>query len=208
MELPSHDDDRNPPDHESRITKLEVRVQDLSVELKLLRQAVELGFKMQNERIDALPGQILAVVRAELSERLAAQNDLHNLRNEEFRKSIEARLEVWRAENDRKLETWRKENDSKLERWRKENDSKLETLSAKMDSKLETWRKDGDSKLEMWRKDGDAKLEMWRRDDDAKLETWRNENDGKFEEWRREMRIWFRLIVGILITAMVASFFN
>ena len=153
MELPRPDDDQSPPDHESRITKLEVRVQDLSVELKLLRQVVEDGFAAQNARIDALPGQILSVVRAELTEKLAAQNEAHILGNEEFRKAIEARLEVWRAENDRKLETWRKENDSKLEKWRKENDA-------------------------------------------------------KFEEWRREMRLWFRLIVGILVTAMVASFFT
>lgn len=165
---------------------MEVRVQDLSVELKLLRQTVEHGFAAQNERIDALPGQILTVVRAELTEKLAAQNEAHFRANEAFRKSIEARLEVWRAENDRKLETWRKDNDSKLETWRGQNDSKLET-----------WRNENDSKLESL----SGKL-------DSKLEAWRKENDEKFEEWRREMRIWFRLIVGILITAMVASFFN
>ncbi len=112
--------------------------------------------KLLNQRVDALPGQIEAMVKAQLTETLMQWN-----------KEWDAKLEKWRLENDRKLQEWRKENDCKLEGWGKDNDRKLEG-----------WGKDNDRKLEGWGKDNDRKLAEMERKIDARFDS-----QGRWFRW-------------------------
>lgn len=97
--------------------RLEVKVQELSTELQVLRQL-----------FDEFPGKVAAIIKAELAQALMAQNE-----------SLNSKLEIWRKENDAKL----KENSDKIDMLRRdmltkheENGNKIDELRRDMDKKF------------------------------------------------------------------------
>jgi hypothetical protein len=132
MELQDKERDRMLQDHEVRITRLEESVIEITTELRLLSQ-----------RVDALPGQVTAIVKAQLAESLMEWRKEYDAKLVQWGTDYEAKLDGklgdWRKENDRKLDDWRKENDRKLDDWRTENDVRLGNWRAEIDRKLADW---------------------------------------------------------------------